>query len=49
MSDKFRNVPVEKDTRIIFSQEVKFGTCDVLYQKWSWEGVTAESIILILS
>jgi len=34
MSIKFKNVPVEEDTKIIFSQEVKFGPCNILYQKW---------------
>lgn len=45
MTDKFVNVPVEKDTRIIFQLESKLGDYDVLYQVWTWDGVTAESII----
>ena len=45
MSDKFKNVPVEEDTTIIFSLEAQFGNYEILYQKWSWEGVTAESLI----
>jgi len=45
MSDKFKNVPVEEDTNIIFSLEAQFGNYEILYQKWSWEGVTAESLI----
>jgi hypothetical protein len=45
MSNKFKNVPVEDDTNIIFSLEVKLEPYDVLYQKWSWEGITAESFI----
>lgn len=45
MSDKFKNVPVEEDTNIIFSLEAQFGDYEILYQKWSWEGVTAESLI----
>jgi len=45
MSDKFKNVPVEEGTNIIFSLEAQFGDYEILYQKWSWEGVTAESLI----
>jgi hypothetical protein len=45
MSDKFKNVPNDVETKIIFSLEAKFGLYDVLYQKWFWEGITAESFI----
>lgn len=45
MTEKFNNVPVENDTKIIFQQEAKFGEYDVLYQKWSWDGLMAESVI----
>lgn len=45
MSEKFRDVPVEEDTRILFETEAYLGGYDVLYQKWFWEGITAESII----
>jgi len=42
---KFNNVPVEEDTKILFQQEVTLGEYEVLYQKWIWDGITAESII----
>jgi hypothetical protein len=45
MTNKFKSVPVEQDTKIIFEQQAKLGEYDVLYQKWYWDGVTAESII----
>ena len=45
MSNKFEQVPVEDDTRIIFQQEATLGEYDVLYQKWYWDGIIAESII----
>ncbi len=45
MNKKFSNVPVEEDTRILFRKEARFGEYDVLYEMWSWEGITAESII----
>ena len=45
MSNKFDAVPVENDTKIIFQIEAKLGEYDVLYEKWFWSGITAESII----
>jgi len=45
MSKKFDGVPVEEDTRIRFRQEIRLGKFDVLHEKWSWEGILAESII----
>ena len=47
MSDKFKNIPVEKDTKIIMSSSMKWGELEIVYQKWSWEGITAESIIFL--
>jgi hypothetical protein len=45
MTDKFDGVPTEKDTKILFRHQVKFGDYDVLYEKWTWDGITAESVI----
>ena len=45
--NKFNNVTVESDTKILFQEEVKFGEHDALYQKWVWDGITAESLIFI--
>jgi len=45
MTDKFNKVPVEEDTAILFQTEAKLGKYDILYQKWFWDGITAESII----
>ena len=45
MSDKFKNVPVDDDTRIL-SQEIKrLDKFEALYQLWSWDGYKGESII----
>ncbi len=41
----FDNVPVDKDTKIQLQQEMKLGEYETLYQKWYWDGITAESII----
>ena len=45
MTKKFKNVPADKDTRILFRHEAKFGEYEVLYEMWSWEGISAESLI----
>lgn len=45
MSGKFENVPVEDETAILFETVAAFGDFEVLYQKWVWSGITAESII----
>ena len=47
MSNKFATLPTEKGTKILFQQEAKFEEYDVLYQKWFWAGITAESIIFV--
>jgi len=45
MSEKFGRVPIEKDTRILYRKEVQIGNYDILYEKWNWEGIKAESFI----
>mgnify|MGYP000494154130 CR=1 FL=1 len=45
MSEKFDGVPVEEDTRILSRRKAKLGKFDVLYEKWNWEGILAESLI----
>jgi hypothetical protein len=45
MSKKFENLPVEEGTRISFRTEANFGKYEVLYEMWTWEGISAESII----
>ena len=45
MNTKFDSVPVEEDTNILFSQQMKFGEYDILYQKWLWDHIYGESII----
>ncbi len=47
MSDKFNNIPVEADTKILFSSPMKWGDLDIVYQRWYWEGINAESIIFL--
>lgn len=45
MTEKFKDIPVEDDTQIIVSTEAKIAQYDVVYQKWHWDGIHAESII----
>lgn len=45
MLEKFKNIPVDEGTRIIATKGEKIGEYDVVYQKWFWDGVKAESII----
>lgn len=45
MNEKFKNLSVDEDTQIIASFETKIETYDVMYQKWYWGGIHAESII----
>ena len=45
MSNKFKEVPVDDDTSILFRKEAKLGKYQVLYERWSWEGISAESFI----
>ena len=45
MNTKFKNVPNDEDTTIEFSRILDIEGVEVLYQKWRWEGVVAESLI----
>lgn len=45
MSEKFKDLPLEEDTQIISSIEARIDQYDVVYQKWYWDGIQAESII----
>lgn len=47
MNDKFENIPVEPNTKIHFSSPMKWGGLDIVYQKWSWGDIRAESIIFL--
>jgi len=45
ISEKFKNIPVEEDTKILERQEMKIADYDVIYEKWFYEGIRAESYI----
>lgn len=45
MNDKFKNIPVDDDTNISSSLQVKFGGLDCMYQQWSTESINGSSLI----
>ncbi len=47
MKSKFKNVPIDEDTEILFQKEAKLDNYDVLYQKWLWDGIAAESVVFV--
>jgi len=49
LTNKFTAVPIEQDTNILFQLNATLEDFDVLYQVWSWDGVTAESFIFLSS
>ena len=49
VSNKFTAVPIENGTNILFELNATLDDYDVLYQMWSWDGVTAESFIFLSS
>ena len=49
LTNKFTAVPIEQDTNILFQLNATLEDYDVLYQVWSWDGVTAESFIFLSS
>ena len=49
LTNKFTAVPIENGTNILFELNATLDDYDVLYQMWSWDGVTAESFIFLSS
>lgn len=49
MNEKFKNVPIEEDTKIKKQELVKIDKYDTLYQKWNWDGTEGESLIFLES
>lgn len=45
MTEKFKDIPVDSDTKILANVEAKIAEYDVVYQKWYWGGIQAESVI----
>ncbi|HET8839008.1 MAG TPA: hypothetical protein VFM82_08480 [Flavobacteriaceae bacterium] len=47
MSEKFKELPVEQGTNIIAHFETNLGKYEVVYEKWVWSGIYAESVIFL--
>jgi len=47
MNEKFKNIPIDEGIKILMSSPMKWGELDIVYQKWNWEGIRAESIIFL--
>jgi hypothetical protein len=47
MKEKFKNIPIDEGIKILMSSPTKWGELDIVYQKWNWEGIRAESIIFL--
>jgi len=47
MTLTFKDVPLDSDTKILTQKETTLGKYSVLYQKWAWEGIIAESFIFL--
>ena len=45
MNQKFKSIPIEPDTRILFQNETNLGGYPVRYEIWSLDGYRAESFI----
>ena len=45
MKQKFKNIPIEPDTRVLFHNETNLGGYSARYEIWSWDGYRAESFI----
>lgn len=47
MNEKFKNIPIDKDTKIILELETKFGSLDCVLQTWLYDGFEGTSLIFL--
>jgi hypothetical protein len=45
MSDKFKDVPLEADTRLLVNGLRSVGAYEALFQQWYWDGFFGKSFI----
>lgn len=45
MKRKFENIPLDEDTRILLSSQMKFGELDCLFQIWVYDSIQGNSLI----
>ena len=44
-TDKFANVGEEEDTKILLRKTIEVEGYPALYERWSWEGIHAETLV----
>lgn len=44
---KTQTLEADEGTKIVFSSPMKWGELDIVYEKWVWDGITAESVIFL--
>ena len=47
MNEKFKDLSTDEGTKIIFRSSMKWKELDIVYEKWYWEGINAESVIFL--
>ena len=45
MDDKFKDVPLEDDTRLLITADLMVGKYKTLFQYWYWDGFFGKSLI----
>ncbi len=47
MTDKFKDLTTDEGIKILFRSPMKWSELDIVYEKWVWDGITAESVIFV--
>jgi hypothetical protein len=47
MNKKFKSIPIEPDTKVLFQNETNLCGYPVRYEIWSWDGYRAVSLIFL--
>jgi hypothetical protein len=45
MTGKFDQLPQDQGRTILSQRETRVGDIEALHQRWSWDGITAESLV----
>ena len=47
IKDKFSDIPVETETKILGREELSINNLDCIHEYWSWDGFYAECLIFL--
>lgn len=47
VKENFQNVPIDKETTIIYHEYIKIGEYNARIERWSWDGIQASSLIFL--